>query len=74
MTGAHLPLDPRDAGGRPGCRVTARVIDAKGYVPQNCGRTFIAGFRDRRDADHGDMDVPGPRRGMSCVGRQRGVL
>ena len=50
--------------------VTARVINASGYVPQNRERIFIAGFRDRRDVDLGDMDIPDPRDGP----RLRSVL
>ena len=53
-----------------GYHVTARVINAKGYVPQNRERIFIAGFRDRDDVSLDDMDVPDPRAGP----RLRSVL
>ncbi len=46
-----------------GYHVTTRVINAKGYVPQNRERIFIVGFRDRTDAELDDMDVPDPRSG-----------
>ena len=50
-----------------GYHVTTRVINAKGYVPQNRERIFIVGFRDRDDVSLDDMDVPdangGPRLG-----------
>jgi len=48
-----------------GYHITERVINAKGYVPQNRERIFIAGFRDREDVDLDKLDVPeagnGPR-------------
>ena len=53
-----------------GYHVTARVINAKGYVPQNRERIFIAGFRDRDDVSLDDMDVPDPHTGP----RLRSVL
>ena len=53
-----------------GYHVTTRVINAKGYVPQNRERIFIVGFRDRTDVDLDDMDVPDPRAGP----RMREVL
>ena len=46
-----------------GYHVTTRVINAKGYVPQNRERIFIVGFRDRTDVSLDDMDVPDPREG-----------
>ena len=46
-----------------GYHVTTRVINAKGYVPQNRERIFIVGFRDRDDVDLDDMDVPDARTG-----------
>ena len=53
-----------------GYHVTARVINAKGYVPQNRERIFIVGFRDRDDVNLDDMEVPNPRDGP----RMREVL
>ena len=53
-----------------GYHVTTRVINAKGYVPQNRERIFIIGFRDRTDVSLDDMDVPDPREGP----RMREVL
>ena len=53
-----------------GYRITCRVVNAKGYVPQNRERIFIAGFRDRSGVDLGDMDIPDPRHGP----RLRSVL
>ena len=53
-----------------GYHVTARAINAKGYVPQNRERIFIAGFRDRDDVSLDDMAVPDPRTGP----RLRSVL
>ena len=46
-----------------GYHITTRVIDAKGYVPQNRERIFIVGFRDRDDVSLDDMDVPDARTG-----------
>ena len=53
-----------------GYHVTTRVINAKGYVPQNRERIFIVGFRDQADVSLDDMDVPDPREGP----RMREVL
>ena len=46
-----------------GYHITTRVINAKGYVPQNRERIFIVGFRDRTDVDLDDLDVPDARNG-----------
>ena len=46
-----------------GYHITTRVINAKGYVPQNRERIFIAGFRDRTDVNLNDMIVPPARNG-----------
>ena len=43
--------------------VTTRVINAKGYVPQNRERIFIVGFRDRNDANLDDLNVRDARDG-----------
>lgn len=46
-----------------GYHITPRVINAKGYVPQNRERIFIAGFRDRTDVNLDKLDVPEARNG-----------
>ena len=46
-----------------GYHITTRVINAKGYVPQNRERIFIVGFRDRTDVDLDDLDVRDARDG-----------
>ena len=46
-----------------GYSVSARVIDAKGYVPQHRERIFIAGFRDDTGFDLDRLDVPDPSTG-----------
>lgn len=40
-----------------------RVINAKGFVPQNRERIFIAGFRKDTGFDFGLLDVPDPKFG-----------
>ena len=35
-----------------------QVIDAKGWVPQHRERVFIVGFRDRKDFDFADLNLP----------------
>jgi DNA (cytosine-5)-methyltransferase 1 len=48
-----------------GYHVSARVIDAKGFVPQHRERILIAGFRDANAFSWDDLDLPraasGPR-------------
>ncbi len=43
--------------------VTTRVINAKGYVPQNRERIFIVGFRDRSAANLDDLNIRDARDG-----------
>lgn len=43
--------------------VTTRVINAKGYVPQNRERIFVVGFRDRSGANLDDLKVRDARDG-----------
>ncbi len=44
-------------------KVTWRVIDAKGWVPQHRERTFIVGFREANDFSIRSMPVREPERG-----------
>ena len=44
-------------------RVTYRVIDAKGFVPQHRERIFIAGFAEDNGFDIADVDIPSPSTG-----------
>ena len=46
-----------------GYHITTRVINAKGYVPQNRERIFIVGFRDRIDVNLDDLTVRDARNG-----------
>lgn len=46
-----------------GYKVSYRVIDAKGWVPQHRERIFIAGFRDDMEFTFDDMDIRDPHRG-----------
>lgn len=46
-----------------GYHISWRVINAKGYVPQNRERIFIAGFRENTGFDFGLLDVPDPEEG-----------
>ena len=41
-----------------GYHIDCRVINAKGWVPQNRERIFIAGFRDPSEFSFEDMEVP----------------
>ena len=46
-----------------GYNISARVIDAKSWVPQHRERIFIAGFRDSNTFNFDDLDIPDPLRG-----------
>ena len=46
-----------------GYKLTWRVIDAKGFVPQHRERIFIVGFRDGTDFALDDLEVPDSRHG-----------
>ena len=46
-----------------GYKLSWRVIDAKGFVPQHRERIFIVGFRDGTDFSLDDLPVPEPRHG-----------
>lgn len=46
-----------------GYHIDWRVINAKGFVPQNRERIFIAGFRQDTDFDFAMLYVPKPERG-----------
>ena len=46
-----------------GYHFDARVIDAKGWVPQHRERVFIAGFRENTGFSFDDLLVPDPARG-----------
>jgi DNA (cytosine-5)-methyltransferase 1 len=46
-----------------GYHVSARVIDARGFVPQHRERIFIAGFRDADDFCLESLTLPDPFRG-----------
>ena len=46
-----------------GYRLSPRVIDAKGYVPQHRERIFIVGFRDDSDITLDHLPVPDSRYG-----------
>ena len=41
-----------------GYHVSARVINAKGFVPQNRERIFLAGFRERTGFDFDTLELP----------------
>lgn len=43
-----------------GYHISWRVINAKGYLPQNRERVFIAGFLNDVDFNLNDMEVPNP--------------
>lgn len=43
-----------------GYHISWRVINAKGYLPQNRERIFIAGFLNDVDFNLNDMEVPNP--------------
>ena len=43
--------------------INYRVINAKGFVPQNRERIFIAGFREDIGFDFSQLDVPSPESG-----------
>lgn len=51
--------------GELGYHISARVIDAKGFVPQHRERIFIAGFRDADDFFLEGLELPDPLRGPS---------
>lgn len=46
-----------------GYKISARVIDAKSFVPQHRERIFIAGYRDDNDFTLDDLDLPDPMQG-----------
>ena len=50
-----------------GYRISYRVIDARGFVPQHRERIFIVGFADETDFDFDEVELPeadsGPRLG-----------
>jgi len=46
-----------------GYEVHARVINAKGYVPQNRERIFLVGFRESTDFNFSKLTVMDPQRG-----------
>ena len=46
-----------------GYRISWRVIDAKGFVPQHRERIFIVGFRDGPDVALDALELPDPLRG-----------
>jgi len=46
-----------------GYEVQTRIINAKGWLPQNRERIFLVGFRDRTDFCFDDMRVRDPQKG-----------
>ncbi len=46
-----------------GYHIDWRIINAKGFVPQNRERIFIAGFREHTGFDFSRLDVPDPANG-----------
>lgn len=46
-----------------GYHVSAKVIDARSWVPQHRERIFIVGFRDESDFSFDDFDLPDPLKG-----------
>ena len=46
-----------------GYRIDWRVINAKGFVPQNRERIFIAGFRENTGFDFSKLEIPNPDSG-----------
>lgn len=52
-----------------GYHIDWRIINAKGFVPQNRQRIFIAGFREDTDFDFDQLDIPEPKNGpkMSMI-------
>ena len=40
-----------------------RIINGKGFVPQNRARIFIAGFREKTDFDFAKLFIPAPHEG-----------
>jgi len=46
-----------------GYTVSARIVDAKSWVPQHRERVFIVGFREPNGFDLGSMPVPDPSAG-----------
>ena len=46
-----------------GYKISCRVIDAKGYVPQHRERIFIAGFREDTGFDFDKLDFADPAKG-----------
>ena len=52
-----------------GYHIGWRLINAKGYVPQNRERIYIAGFRENTGFDFSQLDVPDPGNGpkMSMI-------
>ena len=46
-----------------GYKISARVIDAKSFVPQHRERIFIAGYRDDNDFTLEDLELPDPMQG-----------
>lgn len=50
-----------------GYKISCRVIDAKGYVPQHRERIFIAGFRDDTGFDFGRLEFRDPAKGPTLA-------
>lgn len=46
-----------------GYKISCRVIDGKGFVPQHRERIFIAGFREDTGFDFDNFDFPDPKNG-----------
>ncbi len=46
-----------------GYHISAKVIDARSWVPQHRERIFIAGFRDQTDFTFDDLQIPNPMAG-----------
>ena len=46
-----------------GYKLSWRVIDAKGFVPQHRERIFMVGFRDETDFALDDLQIPDPQHG-----------
>lgn len=46
-----------------GYRISFRVVDAKGYLPQHRERIFIAGFREDTGFDFSHFEFPDPGKG-----------
>jgi len=50
-----------------GYRISVRVIDAKGYVPQHRERVFIAGFREDTGFDFEKLEFADPQKGPTLA-------